>query len=154
MCWGKCRLFLPYCRIVKCHVKFLFIQVNKNNKMHKNRKTPQNHKKHIELVKGKKKTTTQQKHITSIQEVLPDIYLQVLLASESAKINHNSSFVTYCVLQGSLSWSYQDQSMPVTGGQQAGGPPGSQEWEGKRERGREKGAGLREGKKNGAAAMI
>jgi len=37
--------------------------------------------------------------------------------------------------------------MPMTGGQQACGPPGSQKWEGKRERGRGTGAGLREGKR-------
>jgi len=37
--------------------------------------------------------------------------------------------------------------MPMTGGQQACGPPGSQKWEGKRERGRGTGAELTEGKR-------
>ena len=44
--------------------------------------------------------------------------------------------------------------MPMTGGSRPVGPLAPKKWEGKRERGRETGAGLREEKKNGAAATI
>ena len=54
----------------------------------------------------------------------------------------------------SLSQSYLDESMPVTRGAVGPWAPGSQKWEGKRERHREMGAGLREGKKNEAVTKI